>query len=150
MSDNFNILSGSIERLAKQEEKILSAYKEAVSQWHGSLLIFAGLAMAALGNQRNTYAYLLIVFWLIDALFILLIFWFNRNVYNLIIDRHFEGTASEEKEQRDIKYAEKKHKQTKICEQSVFYIFLVSTILTMIYFIIGAFLYLNLNKFDCA
>jgi len=97
-----------IERLKKQEEELLSAYKEITNQWRGSLFIFAGLAMTALGNQHNAYAYSLIVLWLIEALFILSIFLLNRNVYNLMMDRHFEGTVSEEQEQRDIKYAEKK------------------------------------------
>ena len=129
-----------IERLKRQEKRLLSGHKEVTNQWHGSLLIFAGLAIAALGNQHNAYAYSLIVLWLIEVLFILSIFWLNRNVYNLMIDRHFEGTVSEEQERRDIKYAEKKYKQTKICEQLAPSIFLVSTILTMIYFIVGAFL----------
>ena len=143
MTNNSIISDEIIERLKKQEEELLSAYKEITNQWRGSLLIFSGLAMAALGNQHNAYAYSLIVLWLIEALFILSIFWLNRNVYNLMIDRHFEGTVSEEQEQRDIKYAEKKHKQTKMCERLAFSIFLVSTILTMIYFIASAFLYLD-------
>lgn len=143
MTTNPIVSNEMIERLKKQEERLFSAYKEVINQWRGSLLIFAGLAMAALGNQHNVYAYSLIVFWLIEALFILSIFWLNRNVYNLMMDRHFEGTVSEEQEQRDIKYAEKKHKQTKMCERLAFSIFLVSTILTMIYFIASAFLYLD-------
>ncbi|MEK7169506.1 MAG: hypothetical protein AAB700_01545 [Patescibacteria group bacterium] len=145
MTNNSVISDEIIERLKRQEEKLLSAYKEVINQWRGSLLIFAGLAMAALGNQHDAFAYSLIVLWLIEALFILSIFWLNHNVYNLMMDRHFEGTVSEEQEQRDIKYAEKKNKQTKICERLAFSIFLVSTILTMIYFIISAF-----YKFVCA
>ena len=145
MTNNSIISDEMIERLKRQEEGLLSVYKEVTNQWRGSLLIFAGLAMAALGNQHNTYAYSLIVLWLLEALFILSLFWLNRNVYNLMIDRHFEGTVSQEQEQRDIKYAEKKHRQTKICERLAFSIFSVSTILTIVYFIASVFLYLDLK-----
>lgn len=124
-----------IERLGRQEKKLSSAHKEVVNQWRGSLLIFTGLVITALSNQRNTYAYLLIVFWLVEALFILRIFWLNRNIYNLMINRHFEGTVSEEQEQCDIENTEKNYKQTRIYDELAFRIFLTFTFLTMIYFI---------------
>ena len=74
----------------------------------GQFAYFCRFSYGALGNQHDAFAYSLIVLWLIEALFILSIFWLNHNVYNLMMDRHFEGMVSEEQEQRDIKYAEKR------------------------------------------
>lgn len=127
-----------IKRLEQQENELFSSHKEITNQWRSSLLIFAGLVITALSNQHNTYAYSLIVFWLAEALLILRIFWLNRNIYNLMINRHFEGTVSKEQERCDIENAEKNYKQTRICDELVFRIFLTFTILTMIYFIAGA------------
>jgi hypothetical protein len=139
------ITEKTIEGLRRQEEKLLDSTKEVVNQWRGSLLIFAGLAMAALGNQHNAYAYFLIVLWLFEALFILWIFWLNRKLYNLIVNRHFEGAVSEEQEQFDIKYADKKHGQTKILEQLAFSLFFITTIFTIVYFIASAFGYIDIK-----
>lgn len=128
-----------IKKLERQEEKLLSTSKEVINQWRGSLLVFAGLAMAALGNQHDAFAYLLIVLWLIEALFILLIFLINRDIYNLMINRHFEDPVSEEQERNDVNYAEKKHRQTRVFERLTLFIFFLSVILTMIYFLVEAF-----------
>lgn len=134
MSDN--ILDVAIEKLKKQEEKLLSDVKESINQWHGSLLIFAGLAMAVLGNQGNAWAHLLIILWLVEALLAVYPSHINRKIYNLMITRHFEGTSSEEQEHNDIKYAERKHEQAKIFERFASQIFFVLTFLTGVYFII--------------
>jgi len=125
-----------IEKLKKQEETLLSHVKESINQWHGSLLIFAGLAMAVLGNQGNAWAHLLIILWLVEALLVVYPSYTNRKIYDLMITRHFEGTFSEEQEHNDIKYAERKHEQAKIFEKFASQIFFVLTFLTGVYFII--------------
>ena len=63
-----------VEKLGRQEEKLLATHKEVLSQWHGSILVFSGLVIAALANQNNVWAYLLIVFWLLEALLIVYVF----------------------------------------------------------------------------
>jgi hypothetical protein len=133
MSDS---ILDAIERIKKQEEGLLSDVKESINHWHGSLLIFAGLAMAVLSNQKNTWAYLLIVFWLVEALLAVYPSYTDRKIYDLMIIRHFEGTISEEQEYNDLKYAERKHKQAKIFEKYASKIFFALTFLTGVYFIV--------------
>lgn len=134
MENNFD-LEKAIEKLAQQEKEMFLAFKEVANQWRNGLLIFSGLAIASLGGQTDVCARVIIILWLFEALFILTIFWINRGVYNLIMDRHFEGQVSEEQEQRDLKFSEKKHGQVKILEKITFVLFLLSTLLTIIYFI---------------
>lgn len=134
MSDN--ILDRAIEKLGKQEEKLLSNIKEAINQWRGNLLVFAGLAIAALSNQNNAWAYLLIVFWLVEAAFIVFIFYNSRNVYDLMQVRHFEGIISEEQEQNDLKYAERKHRKVTILDKISSLMFFAIMFLTLLYFFV--------------
>lgn len=133
MSDN--ILDVAIEKLKKQEEKLLSDVKEVINQWRGSLLIFSGLAIAALGSQGNIWAYLLIIFWLIEAVLIVFIFYTHRNIYDLMAARHFERPLSEEQEQSDLKYAGRKHKQAEIFDKTASLMFFAITFLTILFFV---------------
>jgi hypothetical protein len=134
-----DITEKTIETLRRQEEKLTDSYKNTTNQWRSGLLIFAGLAMAALGNQQNVWANVTIVLWLFEALCILVIFWFTRDIYNLIASRHFEGSVSEEQERIDFKHAEKRHAQVGMLDKMAMIIFLLATILTLLYFTLSSF-----------
>ena len=129
-----NILDGAIEKLKRQEETLLSNVKESINQWYGNLLIFAGLAMTVLSNQGNACAHLLIVFWLIEAAMVVSIFYTNRQIYDLKIIRHFEGTVSEEQEDTDKENVECVHKRVEKLEKYTSRIFFILTYLTGAYF----------------
>lgn len=133
MSGNFNI-HGTVERLRKQEEQLISNVKEVINQWRGGILIFAGLVIAALANQNNVWAYFLIILWLLEALLIVCVFHARKNVYDLMAIRHYEGTTSEEQEKSDLKYEERKHNQVEIFDKAISYTFFILTLLTIGYF----------------
>lgn len=134
MNNKTDILNEATERLREQEEKLISNIKEVINQWCGSLLIFAGLAIAALGNHHNFYAYTLILLWLLETLTVFLIFFINKLVYDRIAIRHFEGTHSEEQEEADLNWAERKNKQIKFLEQTAMLFFAIAAVSTMLYF----------------
>lgn len=107
MNNNSPITKKLIGKLEKQEEKIHTDYKRVLSQWHGSLFLFAGLAMAVLSNQDNIYADILIVLWLLSSLFLLVMFYYSNKGYKLSLICHYEPVPQKQ-EQNDYNRIEKK------------------------------------------
>lgn len=104
---NLPITKKLIEKLEKQEGKINTDYERVLSQWHGSLFLFAGLAMAALSNQNNICADILIVLWLLSSLFLLVMFYYSNKGYKLSLIYHYESVPPKQ-EQNDYNRTEKK------------------------------------------
>lgn len=124
-----------INKLAKQEERMFLKFREISNQWNNGLLIFSGLAISSLSNKADAYADCIIVLWLLEALFILVIIGLNLSVSNLELNIHFEGTVLDEHEKKDSRSYERICALKKLFEIIIFFVFVLSTILTMIYFL---------------
>lgn len=125
---NSPITKKFIEKLEKQEGKIHADYERVLSQWHGSLFLFAGLAMAALSNQSNICADIIIVLWLLSSLFLLAMFFYSHKGYELSLIYHYESVLPEQ-EQDDYNRAEKKIHFFEKCSNALVLISIFSTML---------------------
>lgn len=145
MNNNSPITKKLIGKLEKQEEKIHTDYKRVLSQWHGSLFLFAGLAMAVLSNQDNIYADILIVLWLLSSLFLLVMFYYSNKGYKLSLICHYEPVPQKQ-EQNDYNRIEKKVRFFEKCSNTLV---LVSIFSTMLYFVNKIFDLIKINSLLC-
>jgi hypothetical protein len=134
-----------IKKLEKQEEKIHVDYERVLNQWHGSLFLFAGLAMAALSNQSNICADILIVLWLLSSLFLLAMFYYSNKGYKLSLIYHYESVPPEQ-EQNDYNRTEKK---VRFFEKYSNALVLISIFFTMLYFVNKIFDLIEINSPLC-
>ena len=142
---NSPITKKFIEKLGKQEEKRHADYERVLSQWHGSLFLFAGLAMAALSNQNNICADILIVLWLLSSLFLLVMFFYSNKRYKLSLIYHYESVPPEQ-EQDDYNRIEKKIRFFEKCSNALV---LISIFSTMLYFVNKVFDLIEINSPLC-